>query len=76
MAFKGQKPSSQPRSLRSEIERKGTTPAGFSGGVQEGATPLGGEYKDEQVTGTGTASPTRSPGPADPSPFANLKGGH
>lgn len=69
MGFKGLKPSSQPRSLRSVAESKGTTPAGFSEVETQAQSP-------QKVEVGELGSPTRVDAVNAPNPFANMKGGH
>lgn len=77
MAFKGVKPSGQPRTLRGIAEDKGTVPAGFVSGDLDPATLLpkgmpgaSQTYKDGQGENVVAASK-----PISPAPFANVKRG-
>jgi len=76
--FKGIKPTSQPRSLRSVAESKGTAPNGFDGqleydakgGVPLGARTSGAVYVDAAEGARPVLSKAvRAPMPTDPQPF-------
>lgn len=71
--FRGVKPKSQPRTLRTIAEQKGTTPAGFDGADEPEETKLRGEYDDKAEAAKG-GSPTRGTNASDPKPFKNMKG--
>jgi hypothetical protein len=78
--FKGNKPSAQPRTLRTIAEQKGSNPAGFDGEIPyvpqtglpvtvKGATEL---YVDEAMHVTLSGDKSQAKG-ADPSPFASIR---
>lgn len=70
MSYRGPKPPSQPRTLRSIAETKGTVPAGFVGDNTDPAAQPG-AYVDPESTRHVVGSKR----PIGPTPFASVRRG-
>lgn len=79
MSYRGPKPPSQPRTLRSIAEEKGTVAAGFVPDTADPVTHLPQDFKDagqvyrDPETVKHVTAGTRKP--IGPNPFANLRRG-